>query len=299
MSDTLIDVSTEDLAVAEAAFRSALRTGDLGGLRVLGYGELSTVVAIDTAAGSYACKRLPPFEGLLRFESYRGLFEEYLERLEAAGLNVLPSALRALDPGGGSLVAYCIQPIVEADRLGPKVLAGLDSEAAAAHFASLLDQVLGTVEPTVGLDAQLANWLLRDDGWAYLDVTTPLLRDTAGRDRLDADLYLAMLPFALRAIVRRFLLHGITRTYFEPRRVVMDFLANLHKERLERHLPAFLEIANRHLEPPFTAREVRAYYASDARLWSALLALRRADRFWQRRVRRRPYPFLLPGRINR
>jgi hypothetical protein len=30
-----------------------------------------------------------------------------------------------------------------------------------------------------------------------------------------------------------------------------------------------------------------------------LQRLRRADRWWQRTVRRRPYPFLLPGRIDR
>ena len=44
---------------------------------------------------------------------------------------------------------------------------------------------------------------------------------------------------------------------------------------------------------------MRRVYASDARLWEVLLRLRRLDRAWQRRVRRREYPFLLPGRIDR
>ncbi len=34
-------------------------------------------------------------------------------------------------------------------------------------------------------------------------------------------------------------------------------------------------------------------------MWALLLALRRLDRFWQLKVRRRAYPFLLPGRIER
>ena len=45
--------------------------------------------------------------------------------------------------------------------------------------------------------------------------------------------------------------------------------------------------------------EARAYYRSDARMWEVLLRLRRADRWWQAQVRHRPYPFLLPGRIER
>lgn len=48
-----------------------------------------------------------------------------------------------------------------------------------------------------------------------------------------------------------------------------------------------------------TAGDVRRYYARDARMWALLLGLRRLDRWWQLNVRRRPYPFLLPGRIER
>ena len=64
-------------------------------------------------------------------------------------------------------------------------------------------------------------------------------------------------------------------------------------------LPSFAEAANRVVSPPITVREVRAYYRGDARLWTLLQALRRADRWWQLKVRRRPYPFLLPGKIER
>jgi hypothetical protein len=34
-------------------------------------------------------------------------------------------------------------------------------------------------------------------------------------------------------------------------------------------------------------------------MWEILLRLRRADRWWQRTVRRRGYPFLLPGPVDR
>jgi hypothetical protein len=34
-------------------------------------------------------------------------------------------------------------------------------------------------------------------------------------------------------------------------------------------------------------------------MWGLLQRLRRIDRSWQRRVRRRQYPFLLPGKVER
>jgi hypothetical protein len=97
------------------------------------------------------------------------------------------------------------------------------------------------------------------------------------------------------------LLRSITGVYFDRRCSALDLFGNLHKERLAGHVGAGVEIANRLLggERPITPGEVRRYYARDARLWALLLWLRRADRFWQLRVRRRPYPFLLPGKIER
>lgn len=288
-------LADDELAAAEQAFRRAFSTGDAGGLEVLGHGEISSVVAL----GRHALKRLPPFDGRARFETYRALFQEYLERLAEAGVRVVPSFLQTVEADDGSVVAYCVQPVLEASRLGPRVLARAAADDAAAHASRLLGLILGTVGPRVGFDGQLANWALEDDGWTYLDVTTPLLRDAEGRDRLDADLFLAALPWVFRGLVRRFLLRAITDTYFDPRRVALDFLGNLYKERLERFVPAFVEIANQRLERSLTLRDVRSHYASDARLWTGLQALRRADRWWQLTVRRRPYPFLLPGRIDR
>jgi hypothetical protein len=60
-----------------------------------------------------------------------------------------------------------------------------------------------------------------------------------------------------------------------------------------------IEMANHHVTPVIDRDEVVRWYRSDARTWEALLRLRRTDRWWQRHVRRRPYPFLLPGRIER
>lgn len=291
-------LSVRELREVEASFRDALAGGGHGGLRVLGYGEISTVVAVESASGKLALKRLPPFDGEERFRAYRALFEEYLDELRSTGLRLVPSRLQSLTTDD-ALVGYCIQPILPSTALGPYLLSAAGEKEAVALATELVERILRTVAPHRGFDGQLSNWAKVEGEWLYLDVTTPLLRDAEGADRLDAELFLASLPAVLRAAVRRFLFRSITDTYFDPRRVVVDFLANLVKERLTHLLPALVEAVSQRLEPAVGEDEVLTYYRRDARVWAALLTLRRLDRFWQLRVRRRPYPFLLPGPVER
>jgi hypothetical protein len=107
------------------------------------------------------------------------------------------------------------------------------------------------------------------------------------------------LPWALRGTVRRFLLQSILDKYYSPRGVLVDLLGNLIKEGVSRWLGLGLEIVNTKIEPAIDEAEVRRYYREDAGMWALLQRLRRMDRMWQRRVRRRQYPFLLPGKVER
>ena len=113
------------------------------------------------------------------------------------------------------------------------------------------------------------------------------------------DVFLASLPWALRGVVKRRMIRGILDAYYSPRGVVRDLLANLFKEGLGDRLPELVTAAARRLAPPLTVDEVRRHYVQDARTWHLLQRLRRLDRAWQRHVRRRPYPFLLPGPVER
>ena len=287
------------LQALEARVERALAAGGPGDLEVLGYGEISAVLAHDGPGGRFACKRLPPFPGAASLQAYRACLTDYLAALAGRGLRVAPTALLHVERPGGGLSAYCVQAALPPGSLLPAILAGAGEDRARALFGRLLEAVLASVGPGLGLDGQVSNWAWVDGELCYLDVTTPLLRDGGGAERLDTGLFLASLPWALRAPVRRFLLRDILDKYYRPRGVVLDALANLLKERLDRWLPAFLEEANARLQPALSGEEVRRSYASDARTWALLQALRRLDRAWQRRVRRRPYPFLLPGRIER
>ena len=287
------------LPAVEAAVREALDSGREDHLRVLGHGEISLVVGWPTDAPVVACKRLPVFSSTAAAERYAGVFSRYVARLEQRGLQVVPSTLHFLGPGAdGRLVGYVVQPVLPAPSLGPEILRASAPDPDHPLLAAVVAGVLGTVDARTGLDAQISNWALLDDTAHYLDVTTPILYDDDGLEPV-VEVLIASYPWVLRPPLRRFAAPPIAAAYCDPRTVLLDLAANLHKERLTEWIPAVLEAANRELAVPLTTDEVDRYYRSNARLWEVMLRLRRADRWWQRRVRRRAYPFLLPGSTRR
>jgi hypothetical protein len=172
-------------------------------------------------------------------------------------------------------------------------------------FERLIDTMIRAIDDKLGLDSQLANWIIEDDdNLSYLDVTTPLMKDESGKTTLDLELFMASLPWALRAPARRFAIDEAIDNFHHPRTAVIDLAANLNKEGLENWIPTVLEIANEKLSADsnhiqLTTEEIAKYYKQDAMTWAFMQRIRRADRVWQRKVRRRTYPFLLPGKINR
>ncbi len=282
----------------EAAVRHALESGDDTGLRILGYGEISLVIGWPTERPVVACKRLPPFSSRFAAETYGERFTEYLDVLSARGVEPVPSSFHIVASEAG-VVAYVTQPVLEAATLGPEVLRRARPDPGHPLIAGIVEAVLGAVDSRTGLDAQVSNWALSDARLRYLDVTTPMCFGPDGRPTLDIGVFLAAYPWALRGVLGRFVAPGVIGAYRDARHVLVDLAANLHKEQLVAWVPSVVEAANARVSPPIDVEEVRRYYRSDARLWEAMLRLRRADRWWQRNVRRRNYPFLLPGRIQR
>lgn len=298
MRGTVPSCDAAELEDLEARVTRALVSDEAAQPEVLGYGEVSCILALRSRAGALACKRLPPFPSQRAFDAYRACFEAQLASLAGVGIPVLASEVRLVRSELG-FVGYCLQPRLDADALLPAVLRNADAPAGRAALATVLGHVADYVSPTRGLDAQLSNWALLDGELVYLDVTTPLLRDARGRERLDVGVFLASLPWALRGLVRRFLLRDVLAGYYAPERVALDLLGNTIKEGLADHLADWLPLAAERLGLTLTEAEVRRHYRSDARLWSLLQRLRRIDRAWQRSVRRRPYLFLLPGTVER
>jgi hypothetical protein len=192
-----------------------------------------------------------------------------------------------------------VQQALPGDRLCSRLLHTEGDAWAGDFYARFLALVEKTVTPGIGLDAQASNWMDLDGELVYLDVTTPLLRDARRRERLDVRLFFTSLPWILRDAVRVSQTRAIFDKYYEPRGAVLDFLGNLHKERLSGLIPGFLAQSEGRFDAPVTADEVAGYYREDARMWELIQRLRRADRFWHRRIRRRTYPFLLPPDVDR
>ncbi|PRY36819.1 DUF6206 family protein [Umezawaea tangerina] len=294
-----ITVSRAELQGLEDRVAAAFRTGRDSSLDVIGYGESSMVLRLETPQGALACKRLPTFADRARFDRYQERFEQYLGRLRQAGVAVVDSELRALTAPSGEVAAYCVQEALPAGRLCSALLRTEDEAWVRGFFTRFLDTVDRVVAPTLGLDAQASNWVEVDGEPHYLDVTTPFLRDERGRELLDVRLFVTSLPWVLRTPVRVTMTGRILDKYFSVRGVVLDFLGNLHKESLGHLVPFLVELANARLERPLGVQEVARYYQGDATTWTVLQRLRRADRLWQLKVRRRPYCFLLPPEIDR
>ena len=288
-----------ELRELEKLVQEALHSGHEAQLVVLGYGEISLVLAWPPENPRFACKRLPSFSDCLRFEQYRRTFDDYLDALRAGGVDPVPSSFRGVERPDGTVAGYVVQPVLPGSSLPPNVLAKADVADGHPLVAAVVETAAGVVGPRIGIDAQLSNWTWTAGRLGYLDVTTPMLWSAGGRPLLDVALLARPLPWLLRDPVRRFLAPRILDGYRNLRGVYLDLCGNLIKQGLEVWLPELLVHVNRHLESPMTIEEVRRYYRSDARIWAALLRVRRLDRAWQRGVRRRPYPFLLPRETQR
>lgn len=299
MSPDPLGLEDAELRALDAAVDAALKSGDEAGLPVLGYGEISLVLGWPADAPQFACKRLPLFADRARFDRYRQTLVEYLDAIRIAGVRPVATDLRPVERGDGTVAGFAVQPILPARTLATAVLARTEPGVGHPLVDAVVTSAARTVTPRLGLDAQLSNWAWDRGELNYLDVTTPMVWDDRGHPLLDVALLTHALPWVARGALTRFVVPGILDTYRDLRKVYLDLTGNLIKQRLQAWLPAFLAATGPHLERPLTETEVRRYYHSDARLWALLLRVRRIDRAWQRRVRRRPYPVLLPKRIER
>ncbi|WP_019359836.1 DUF6206 family protein [Streptomyces sp. AA1529] len=292
-------VPDSELAALETRVRTALRKPGDTALPLLGHGEVTLVLELDTPHGSFACKRLPVFPDRSRFLAYEQVLDTYLRRLREGGVRVVETRLwHERQAEGGGITGYCVQQTLPRKRLCSSLLHSEGPAWAESFFTRFLDQVDGAVSPTLGLDAQASNWVDLDGELLYIDVTSPLMRDAGGDELLDVRLFFASLPWLVRDLVRVATARSIFDKFYTTRGVVLDFLGNLHKERLAGLIPGFLEQANARLATPLTEDEVAGYYRADARSWALIQRLRKADRFWHR-VLRRPYPYLLPPDVDR
>lgn len=292
--------------------------------QVLGYGEISTVFAIQAGGlQDLAFKRLPLFRTRQEAERYGVVLGEYVQVLTGEiGLN-LPDHGQAIVHGpSGKPVFYIIQQRLPGESIGNRVLHCLGQE----QVWCLLERILGEMARVwhfnqrqdrfqVAVDSQISNWSLggpdggRDVDSAtlwYVDTSTPLFR-LNGAEQLDIELFLRSAPSFLAWILRRLYLHQVVDRYYDPHLVTVDLLANFYKEQRADLIPggvattcAWLAAGGAGIAvEPVTEAELAAYYRQDAQIWTLYLAARKVDRFLRTRVLRREYPYILPDKIKR
>jgi hypothetical protein len=287
-----------------------------GSVAVLGYGEISVALAVADLPG-LVCKRMSGFPDEGSAARYVLLVEDYLARLERAGVSVAPTRVVTVARPGRAPVVYLVQPRLPAESLGDHVLRTADDAVvraaltAALGVIGLLARHPGPAGEEVALDGQLSNWSFAADPTTadpvLIDVGTPFVR-RGGEHAMDREVLLAPVPPGIRAYYRRKrLVEAYLDDYFVPRTVAVDLLGNFHKEGALARLPLGLEVVNAWLgagdlpgpTEPVTAEEVERYYRQDADLLALYLRLRRVDRFLRTRLLRRTYDYVLPGHVRR
>ena len=289
--------SAGDLLAAEAALGVALRTGDRSGITLLGLGEVSTVLGWPPDAPVLVCKRLPPMRSVDEFRAYAEVVDRYMSELTAAGVRVVPTELRCVRRPDGAVIGFHVQPVLPAGSIGVEVLRRARPQHSHPMVAAIIEAVAGATSEQLGIDAQLANWAWLDGHAHQLDLTTPFLLGPDRRPAFDLAPFLAALPAIARPVVRREIEALILR-WMTARGALTDLAANVIKEHLDPWLPVVLAEVNRRVSPPVTVEEAARVHAKDRRLWPLLLRLEKGNRWWQQRVRRRPYEFLLPDRTT-
>ena len=294
--------------------------------RVLGYGEISTVFAIQTEGlEGLAFKRLPLFHNQLEIDAYQVSYEEYNRILqEEIGLRLPGYSHATLVNQTGRPIFYIIQRQLPSASIGNQAIHLLPTAMTLTLVRRVISELYRVWDYNrrqdhlqVALDGQISNWGI--DGFdagnphvdgattlTCLDTSTPLFR-VDGVEQLNTELFLRSAPSFLAWILRLLFLEDVVSRYYDFRRVTIDLVANFYKEQRPDLIPPVLDLVNGFFTEeaaelgivPIQEKEVRAYYREDALIWTLYLSFRRFDRFLQTRLLRREYPYILPGKIKR
>jgi len=294
--------------------------------KVLGYGEMSTVFEIhqETFEG-LAFKRMSIFETDAELSDYATIYHEYNRLLEEEiGVHLPVHGYAAFQNQHKRPIFYIIQTKLPSPAIGNKAMHLLPENETLILFECVIRELSkiwmfnqSHTDKMIGLDGQVSNWVIQDFDpmqpvmeadacLAYLDTSSPLLRIN-GKEQMDPELYLRPAPSFLVWILRILYLKDVVNRYYDLRSVVIDLLANCCKEQKPELIPDLVVMANDYFAKEATdlevetigEKEVFSYYKEDAQIWSLYLGMRRIDRGIHRHILRRPYPYVLPGKVKR
>jgi Family of unknown function (DUF6206) len=277
----------------EATVSLALRTRDVRDLNLIGHGEITMALGWPAEEPQYVCKRLPPFDSGTDAATYASVVDRYVDILRDRGVRVVDTEVRWIERPDGRTIAFHIQPALAPETLGLEVLRRSTPAPDNPFLCSIVDIVTRGTGGGVGIDAQISNWSWAGGEPWQLDLSTPFWMNEADEPMFDMTPFLASLPAAMRPVVRSEMVKLIRR-WLTPRGSLLDLAANVIKANLDDWTEPVLECINARVDEPITYKEAQRVYQSDRRTFPILLQLQRVNRFWQERLRQRPYDFLLP-----
>jgi len=294
--------------------------------RVLGYGEISTIFEIQAGTTkNLACKRMPIFKTKDEVAQYEALYKDYNEVLEKElGINIPEWGFAWFTSDAGNIIAFDIQRKLNPESIGNRAIHILNTDGVRTLFVLVLRELtkvwrfnLSNPDRAMGIDGQISNWSIVDFDAArpqispgsrllYIDTSTPLMKKE-GVERLDPELFLRSAPSFLVWLIRWLFLEGVMTRYYDARLVATDLIANFYKEQRPELVPGLVQAANEFYASegaslgvkPLTEKEIKAYYKEDALIWVLFLAFRRFDRWLHKYILRKPYIYILPGKIKR
>ena len=295
--------------------------------RVIGYGEISTVLEIGAGdSKKLAYKRVPIFQSELEIEHYEALYNEYIQIMgERMAIQVIPSNLiRITNEYHKRDVVYIVQEKVSAESIGNKAIHHLEVSEINRLVLAVLEELTkvfdfnkhnqGKLE--LGIDGQISNWAIanfnpntktldENINLIYFDTSTPFLRKD-GKELLDAELFLRSAPSFLVWLLRWLFLEDVMTRYYDFRKVSIDLIANFFKEQRPELIPDLVDTVNKFFATqirdggfkPLSVEEIKSYYQEDAMIWKLYLTFRKIDRSLHN-LFGKYYPYVLPGNIKR
>jgi len=287
------DLPELDLHAVESAVAEAIRRRTTEGLRVLGHGEISLVLAWPSTQPVMAVKRVPPFRTPGAAQQYTTVCEQFFDLLRGAEVAVWPTTLHTHERSDGRAVVYHRQPIADATLLGTNVLRATAPIDDHPLLIAIADAAAAVCSPTVGFDCQAANWLWDGTTATQLDFTSPFTLLPSRKElTYDPRAFLQEYPVVVRPYLKREFTSLIHR-YTTAEGALADMVANLFKEGLEPWVDPAIGTINRRLGVNLKRSTAQRMFDEDRRLMPLVLKLKKTHRWWLTRTGRR-YEQLLP-----
>lgn len=278
---------------------------------IVGYGEISAIFQI-IGQTDIAYKRMPLFSNRDQAERYEGLFQEYCELLDKAGVAVPDTQTSIVEIPDRPVILYIAQQMIPSERFGHKLIHTMDEEGSKRLMQIIIDTSRrlwefcqsNKPELEIAVDGQISNWAHLDDDSdtvVYIDTSTPFIRKN-GVHQLDPKILIKTVPGLLRWMLTDKTFKEVLDRYYDPRKNMIDLVGNLYKEQKTSLIGPFISLINSQLPPgtdPITLKAVNSYYREDKAIWALFLRLRKMDRWFTATIRRKRYEYILPGKVKR